>query len=81
MQNCKNCKYYFKSSLEGYVSGRCRRYPPQANPYYIVNELVASSNGIEIQFWDDLEWYAFPLVSEDNSCGEFVEASDHDILP
>ena len=83
MQNCKNCKYF--DVYENQTHGGCHRYPPQNEPHtliWMINELYKDSGVVDGELIEvSSVWWGFPIVEDSDYCGEFKEASDHDILP
>jgi hypothetical protein len=83
MQNCKTCKYF--NNYNNRDHGECHRYPPQGDlqtVIWMLNELKQDNEVVENELFEtSTMWWSNPYVEEGSYCGEFVEASDHDILP
>ena len=65
-QVCRACRYYAPEA-DAAIVGRCRRYPPAI---VAVGEWEHEYNTFKLAA--DQEW---PIVSDDDWCGEFVPQS------
>lgn len=71
---CKQCEFW-KNPIQRdgeEVQGFCKRYPPVLDPVYtsqIENSYIAATY--------DPNCFAFPLMNEDDWCGEFSPAFRH----
>jgi len=61
MNKCLNCKFFGTDIVQGYETGVCRRYAPQR------------LSGVGADCCEQ----QFPIVRQDEFCGEFEEDPEH----